>query len=125
MCSWGNGLIQCLGYGTEDLSQSSEPMWRHKLLLKDLRLGSPSVSFFFFPLQRLKRKIFHFAATVFVRTCGGHLAGKINDVRVRGESDTEKRMCYFLIINALLYTVKSWALVKRFHYLACPPVVAE
>lgn len=54
MCSWGNGLIQCLGYGTEDLSQSSEPMWRHKLPLKDLRLGSPSVSFFFCKRQKIK-----------------------------------------------------------------------
>lgn len=37
MWSEGNGLIQCLGHGTEDLSQSSESLWRHKLLLKDLR----------------------------------------------------------------------------------------
>lgn len=56
MCSWGNRLIQCLGYGTEDLSQSSEPMWCHKLPLKGLRLGSPSVSIFF--LQKAKNKDF-------------------------------------------------------------------
>lgn len=52
MCSWGNGLIQCLGHGTEDLSQSSESLWRHKLLLKDLRLVCSSVFLF---LQRLRR----------------------------------------------------------------------
>lgn len=89
------------------------------------KIGLSVCQLFFFPLQRLRRKIFHFAATVFVCACGGHLAGKINDVRVRGESDTEKKMCYFLIINVLLYTVKTWALVKRFNYLACPSAVAE
>lgn len=31
--SWGSGFIQCLGYGTGDLFQSSEPVWRHKLLM--------------------------------------------------------------------------------------------
>lgn len=59
MCSWGNGLIQCLGHGTEDLSQSSESLWRHKLLLKDLRSACQSVCFFsrdweerfFFPIN--------------------------------------------------------------------------
>lgn len=48
MCSWGNGLIQCLAHGTEDLSQSSESLWRHKLPLKDLRWVCPSVWFFFY-----------------------------------------------------------------------------
>lgn len=52
MCSWGNGLIQCLGHGTEDLSQSSESLWRLELLPKDLRSVSPSVCAF---LQRLGR----------------------------------------------------------------------
>lgn len=44
MCSWGNKLIQCLGHGTEDLSQSSESLWRHKPLLKDLASVCLSVS---------------------------------------------------------------------------------
>lgn len=48
MLPGGNGLIQCLGYGTEDLSQSNESVWRHKLLLKDLRLVCPSVCVFFY-----------------------------------------------------------------------------
>lgn len=52
MCSWGNGLIQCLGHGTEDLSQSSESLLRHKLLLKDLRWVCPPVCNF---LQKLGR----------------------------------------------------------------------
>ena len=46
MCSWGSRLIQCWSHGTEDLSQSSESLWRHKLLLKDLRLVCLSVCLF-------------------------------------------------------------------------------
>lgn len=46
MCSRGNGLIQCLGHGTEDLSHPTESPSHHKLLLKDLRLVSLSVRYF-------------------------------------------------------------------------------
>lgn len=56
MCSGGNRLIQCSGCRTEDLSQSSEPVWRHKLLLKDLRLVCLSICFF--PTSSEKKAFF-------------------------------------------------------------------
>lgn len=55
VCSWGNGLIQCWGHGTEDLSQSSESLWSHRLLLKDLSWICPSVCLSF-PTEIIKKK---------------------------------------------------------------------
>lgn len=51
----GSGLIQSGGCSAEDLSQFSESLWHHRLVLKGLRLVCPSVCPF---PQRLGRKIF-------------------------------------------------------------------
>lgn len=107
MCSWGNGLIQCLGYGTGDLSQSSEPMWRHKLPLKDLRLGSPSVSFFF--CKRQKIKILLYFSTMLLGA----------SVLLTREYQTFSfLMCYYPLL-------RPGCCLKKIHYLVCPSAVAE